>query len=131
MTLKKLCVLGSTGTIGENTLDVVARHPDRWAIYALSAHSRISRLAEQAFQTHAAVVVVPDDAAAQKFRSLWSGSASTCPEIRVGAHALTQTAADPEVDTVMAAIVGAAGLPSALAAAQAGKRILLANKEAL
>lgn len=130
MTRKTLCVLGSTGTIGENTLDVVARHPDRWAVYALSAHSRIRRLAEQAQETRAAVVIVPDDAAAQTFRGFWP-TQQPCPEIRVGPQALVETAADPEVDAVMAAIVGAAGLPSALAAAQAGKRLLLANKEAL
>jgi len=130
MTRKTLCVLGSTGTIGENTLDVVARHPDRWAVYALSAHSRIRRLAEQAQETRAAVVIVPDDAAAQTFRGFWP-TQQPCPEIRVGAQALVETAADPEVDAVMAAIVGAVGLPSALAAAQAGKRLLLANKEAL
>src|SRR5690606_28801342 len=95
-----------------------------------SAFSRIDDLARLAHATDAKVVVVPDDAARQRFTALWSGG-RPMPEIRVGAQALADTAADDEVDTVMAAIVGAAGLPSALAAARAGKRILLANKEAL
>jgi len=127
---QRVAVLGSTGSIGESTLDVIARHPERLAVFALSAHSRIERLAEQAAASAAAVVVVPDAAARQRFLSAWP-SGRTPPEIRVGAQALADTAADTACDTVMAAIVGAAGLPAALAAAQAGKRVLLANKEAL
>ncbi|NYT36685.1 1-deoxy-D-xylulose-5-phosphate reductoisomerase [Allopusillimonas soli] len=129
MIMQQVCVLGSTGSIGQNTLDVIARHPERLAVYALSAHSRIERLAAQAAATSARVVVVADDGARQRFLNAWPGGAM--PEIRVGAQALADTAADPEVTSVMAAIVGAAGLPSALAAARAGKRVLLANKEAL
>ena len=130
--MQQLCVLGSTGSIGESTLDVVARHPDRLKIYALSAYSRMERLAAQAAETQARVVVVPDDQARQRFLDAWgSCSQSAAPEIRTGEQALAQTAADPEVTSVMAAIVGAAGLPAAMAAAMAGKRILLANKEAL
>ncbi|CAB3900222.1 1-deoxy-D-xylulose 5-phosphate reductoisomerase [Achromobacter animicus] len=127
---QRVVVLGSTGSIGESTLDVIARHPERMAVYALSAHSRMQRLAEQALASRAAVVVVPDTAARQKFIDAWPGG-QLRPEIRVGAQALADTAADPQCDAVMAAIVGAAGLPSALAAARAGKRVLLANKEAL
>lgn len=127
---QRVVVLGSTGSIGESTLDVIARHPERLAVYALSAHSRMQRLAEQAQASKAAVVVVPDVAARQKFIEAWVG-AQPMPEIRVGAQALADTAADPQCDSVMAAIVGAAGLPAALAAARAGKRVLLANKEAL
>ena len=123
-------VLGSTGSVGESTLDVIARHPDRFGIYALSAHSRIEALAAQCAKTRAKVAVVPDDAARLRFIDVWP-SAIEMPEIRVGAKALEETAADAESPIVMAAIVGAAGLPSALAAARAGKRILLANKEAL
>src|SRR5690606_14967722 len=126
---QRICVLGSTGSIGVSTLDVIARHPDRLSVYALSAHRRMEALAEQARQTGAAVVVVPDDAAKRRFMDAWQGKQA--PEIRVGAAALAETAADAEVTTVMAAIVGAAGLPSALSAARAGKRVLLANKEAL
>lgn len=127
---QRVAVLGATGSIGESTLDVIARHPDRLAVYALSAHSRMERLAQQALASRAAVVVVPDDAARRRFLAAWPAG-QPAPDIRVGAQALADTAADAECDTVMAAIVGAAGLPSALAAARAGKRILLANKEAL
>lgn len=127
---QRVAVLGATGSIGESTLDVIARHPDRLAVYALSAHSRMERLAQQALASRAAVVVVPDDAARRRFLAAWP-TGQAAPEIRVGPQALADTAADAECDTVMAAIVGAAGLPSALAAARAGKRILLANKEAL
>lgn len=129
MKMQNVCVLGSTGSIGESTLDVIARHPDRFSVYALSAYSRVERLVEQAATTGARVVVVPDDSARHRFKVLWSGPAM--PEIRVGAAALAETAADPAVTSVMAAIVGTAGLPAALAAARAGKRVLLANKEAL
>ncbi|MGE8616080.1 MAG: 1-deoxy-D-xylulose-5-phosphate reductoisomerase [Achromobacter veterisilvae] len=127
---QRVVVLGSTGSIGESTLDVIARHPERLAVYALSAYSRMERLAEQALASRAAVVVVPDGAARRKFAAAWNGS-RPMPEIRVGAQALADTAADPQCDSVMAAIVGAAGLPAALAAARSGKRVLLANKEAL
>jgi 1-deoxy-D-xylulose-5-phosphate reductoisomerase len=130
MQLQQVCILGSTGSIGENTLDVVLRHSETMAVYALSAHSRMERLAQQACLSRAKVVVVPDSTARQRFCAAWT-KGSALPEIRVGAQALAETAADVEVTTVMAAIVGAAGLPAALAAAHAGKRILLANKEAL
>ncbi|HWL28729.1 MAG TPA: 1-deoxy-D-xylulose-5-phosphate reductoisomerase [Burkholderiaceae bacterium] len=130
MNNQRICVLGSTGSIGENTLDVVARHPDTLSVYALSAHSRIEKLASQAAATGAPVVIVPTDEARARFVAAWD-SRSPLPEIRVGADALVQTVSDAPVTTVMAAIVGAAGLPSALAAARAGKRVLLANKEAL
>jgi 1-deoxy-D-xylulose-5-phosphate reductoisomerase len=123
-------VLGSTGSIGQSTLDVLARHPDKFAVHALSAYSRIELLVVQARATAARVVVVPTDAAAQEFRRLW-GAGVLSPELRVGANALAETAGDDQSQIVMAAIVGAAGLPAALAAAQAGKRVLLANKEAL
>lgn len=127
---QRVVVLGSTGSIGESTLDVIARHPERLAVYALSAYSRMERLAEQAKASRAAVVVVPDEASRKRFAAAW-GAARPMPEIRVGVQALADTAADPQCDSVMAAIVGAAGLPAALAAARTGKRVLLANKEAL
>ena len=130
MSIKHVTILGSTGSIGESTIDVVMRHPDRYRIHALTAHSRIDRLMEQARETLAKVVVVPDSSAASRFRASWFGP-SPMPDIRIGSQGLIDTASDPDTDTVMAAIVGAAGLPSALAAARAGKRVLLANKEAL
>jgi len=128
--IQYVTVLGSTGSIGESTLDVIARYPERFQIHALSAHSRMESLAQQCQRTNAKVVVVPDQLALDRFKTVWPAGIKL-PEIRVGAHALAQTAADAESSIVMAAIVGAAGLPGALAAARAGKRVLLANKEAL
>jgi 1-deoxy-D-xylulose-5-phosphate reductoisomerase len=126
----RVTILGSTGSIGHSTIDVISQHPERFSVYALSAFSKMQLLAAQALQTHAHVVVVPNDDAAKTFREYWPPG-EQMPEIRVGTQALVDTAADVSTDIVMAAIVGAAGLPSALAAAQAGKRVLLANKEAL
>lgn len=131
MTIQTICILGSTGSIGESTLDVIARHPDRFSVYALTAYSRMRELAQQAARHRARVVVVPSVAARDDFLRAWPSPAASLPEVRVGEQALVDTAADPHVTTVMAAIVGAAGLPAALGAARAGKRILLANKEAL
>lgn len=130
MRKQHICILGSTGSIGKSTLDVIARHPDVLSVYALSAFNRIEELAQQAYRHHAKVVIVPTDAALARFRLAWPAS-HPLPDIRVGAQALCDTVQEPTVTTVMAAIVGAAGLPSALATANAGKRLLLANKEAL
>jgi 1-deoxy-D-xylulose-5-phosphate reductoisomerase len=130
MTARVLTVLGATGTIGVNTLDVVARHPGRFEIFALTGATQVERMFEQC-RTHRpryAVMSQADSAAALRQRVKDAGLAVTVLE---GERALTEVATAPEVDTVMAAIVGAAGLPATLAAAQAGKRILLANKETL
>jgi 1-deoxy-D-xylulose-5-phosphate reductoisomerase len=123
----KLTVLGATGSIGVSTLDVVARHPDRFEVIALTGHRRVDILAEQCrrFSPRYAVVGSAEDAAT--LQSLIGRNT----EVLYGPKALEQVAALSEVDAVMAAIVGAAGLAPTLAAAQAGKRILLANKEAL
>ncbi len=126
----RVTILGSTGSIGQNTLDVIARHPDRFAVHTLTAHSRMDLLARQAFEAKAIAVAVPSLAAAERFKTAWGDQANR-PELRIGAQALVEVAADPASQAVMAAIVGSAGLPAALAAAQAGKRVLLANKEAL
>lgn len=131
MKAQSICILGSTGSIGKSTLDVVARHPDVLSVYALSAYSRIEELAFQAYESRAKVVIVPSEAAHARFRLAWQGDHRALPEIRIGAQALCDTVTEAAVTTVMAAIVGAAGLPSTLAAARAGKRVLLANKEAL
>ena len=126
----RVTVLGSTGSIGTNTLDVLARHPDRYEVFALSAHSRVDELAAQCARWRPRFAVMPT---AELGRALSERlRAEGLPtEVLTGADALEQVAAHPEVDSVMAAIVGAAGLPPCLAAAQAGKRLLLANKEAL
>lgn len=125
---QRVCVLGATGSVGVNTLDVIGRHPDRFELVAISGHRNIERLAEQTRTFKPRWVVVADDAARRQLLDLL-GSVTT--EVLVGEAALAEIAAAPEVDVVMAAIVGSAGLTSALAAARAGKRLLLANKESL
>ncbi|MFM7704903.1 MAG: 1-deoxy-D-xylulose-5-phosphate reductoisomerase [Rubrivivax sp.] len=126
----QVTILGSTGSIGVNTLDVIERHPDRFRVYALSAYRRVDELAQQCLRLKPRVAVVPDEAAARALREALRGRGSDTP-VRVGAAALEEVAAAPEVDSVMAAIVGAAGLRPCMAAARAGKRLLLANKEAI
>ncbi|MCI1191982.1 1-deoxy-D-xylulose-5-phosphate reductoisomerase [Calidifontimicrobium sp. SYSU G02091] len=130
MNPQRLCILGATGSIGRSTLDVVARHPQRYEVFALSAQSRIDDLAQQCVRFRPRHAVVADDAGAARLREALRAH-GVATEVHVGARALCELAAHPEVDAVMAAIVGAAGLPSCLAAARAGKRLLLANKEAL
>jgi 1-deoxy-D-xylulose-5-phosphate reductoisomerase len=128
--MRTLTVLGSTGTIGVNTLDVVARHPDRFRILALTANSQGKKLLEQCRQFHPRFAVLLDRNEAEVLqRSCAQEGLDT--EVLCGVEALERVSALPEVDSVMAAIVGAAGLRPALAAARAGKRVLLANKETL
>ncbi|MGB7195678.1 MAG: 1-deoxy-D-xylulose-5-phosphate reductoisomerase [Collimonas pratensis] len=128
--MQNITILGSTGSIGMSTLDVLARHPERYSVYALTAHSRVEQLAEQCLKFKPQVAVVGSAEAAQQLSRLLQAQA---PQIEVlhGAAALCQVASASACDAVMAAIVGAAGLESTLAAAKAGKKILLANKEAL
>ena len=130
MSIQSLAVLGSTGSIGVSTLDVVARHPDRYAVFGLTAQRRIDELLAQCVQFRPRIAVVPGDAEAARLREGLSAHGLRT-EVAVGPAALAELAAHPEVDSVMAAIVGAAGLAPCLAAARAGKRLLLANKEAL
>lgn len=127
---QRVVVLGSTGSIGQNTLDVIARHPERYRVYALAALRQIDLLETQIDRFNPAVVVVVDPAAAKQLQARLSSKGSKV-DVQTGADALVTLVKSSEIDTVMAAIVGAAGLPSALAAAEAGKRVLLANKEAL
>ena len=127
---QSLSILGSTGSIGQSTLDVVARHPDRYRVHALTGHTRIAELAEQCTRFLPARAVVATAADADALRAALSSSpAARAIQIDHGPQALCEVGA--EADYVMAAIVGAAGLPSAMAAARAGRRVLLANKEAL
>lgn len=130
MSPRVLTVLGATGTIGVNTLDVVARHPGRFEIFALTGATQVERMVEQCCAHRPRVAVMSETAAATALRQRLA-EAGMAIEVRAGAEALSEVACAPEVDTVMAAIVGAAGLPATLAAARAGKRILLANKETL
>ncbi|MDD1954466.1 1-deoxy-D-xylulose-5-phosphate reductoisomerase [Pseudomonas sp. 8209] len=127
---QRITVLGATGSIGLSTLDVIARHPERYQAYALSGYSRLGELLALCLRHAPVFAVVPGDEAAQQLQAdLRAAGSST--EVLVGEQGLCQVAADPQVDAVMAAIVGAAGLRPTLAAVEAGKKVLLANKEAL
>ncbi len=127
---RNLAILGATGSIGSSTLDVVARHPRRFRVVALSAHSQIERMEALCARLAPRYAAMVEEASAEELgRRLRAAGVAT--EVLGGDAALQKMATLPEVDTVMAAIVGAAGLKSALAAARAGKRVLIANKEAL
>ncbi len=127
---QRLCILGATGSVGTSTLDVVELHPERFEVFALSAHSRIDLLFDLCVTWSPRCAIVSDAAQAGALAArLRSRGIRT--EVLYGAQALCDMAAHPQVDTVMAAIVGAAGLAPCIAAARAGKRLLLANKEAL
>jgi 1-deoxy-D-xylulose-5-phosphate reductoisomerase len=128
--MQSLTILGATGSIGVSTLDVVARHPDRYRIFALTGQTRIDVLAEQCAQFHPEVAVVVDADAAERLQKLIRDRGLKT-NVVYGEQALCDVASADGCDTVMAAIVGAAGLGPSLAAARAGKKLLLANKEAL
>ena len=129
-TRQRVCILGATGSVGTSTLDVIGRHPDRFEVFALTAHNRIDDLFQQCLKWKPRFAALPEATQARELRTrLQSHGVAT--EVLAGASALCDLAAHPEVDSVMAAIVGAAGLAPCLAAASAGKRLLLANKEAL
>ena len=127
---QSLTILGSTGSIGTSTLDVVARHPERFRIFALSGHSQTAKLAEQCLAFRPQYAVTANEAQAAELRAHLAASGCQT-EVLHGEQALCDIAAAPETDGVMAAIVGAAGLPPTLAAARAGKTLYLANKETL
>ncbi|MFZ5524512.1 MAG: 1-deoxy-D-xylulose-5-phosphate reductoisomerase [Pseudomonadota bacterium] len=128
--MQRITILGSTGSIGTSTLDVVARHPDRFQIFALTANRQADLLFRQCRQFKPTYAVLLDERAALQLRQQVR-EAGLSIEVLSGVAALEQVAVSPEVDAVMAAIVGAAGLQPTLAAARAGKKILLANKEIL
>jgi 1-deoxy-D-xylulose-5-phosphate reductoisomerase len=122
-------VLGSTGSIGASTLDVIARHPARFGVFALAANASVDLMAQQCAEHRPRYAVMMQEEAAEALRRRLPADSDT--DVLCGEEGLSQVAAAPEVDAVMAAIVGAAGLPSTLAAARAGKTVLLANKESL
>jgi len=128
--MQNITILGATGSIGVSTLDVIARHPDRYRIYALTAHSKVDDLAQQCARFLPEVAVVGSAEAASALAALLK-KAGIATDVLWGEEALCQVASASGCDTVMAAIVGAAGLAPSLAAARAGKKVLLANKEAL
>ncbi len=127
---QRIAILGATGSIGVSTLDVVARHPERFEVFALTAHQRIGELEAQCLRWRPRYAALADTSAANDLRGRLRAQ-GVATEVLAGEAALVELAAHPEVTTVMAAIVGAAGLAPCLAAARAGKRLLLANKEAL
>jgi 1-deoxy-D-xylulose-5-phosphate reductoisomerase len=128
--LQRVCILGATGSVGVSTLDVIARHPQRFEVFALTAHSRVDELFAQCVTWRPRFAAMQDAPRARALRErLRAHDLPT--EVLEGPSALCDLAAHPAVDAVMAAIVGAAGLAPCLAAAAAGKRLLLANKEAL
>ncbi|WP_422777177.1 1-deoxy-D-xylulose-5-phosphate reductoisomerase [Pseudomonas mediterranea] len=127
---QQITVLGATGSIGLSTLDVIGRHPERYQVFALSGFTRLSELLALCIRHTPRFAVVPEVGAARALQDdLRAAGLQT--RVLVGEEGLCEVASDPEVDAVMAAIVGAAGLRPTLAAVEAGKKILLANKEAL
>jgi 1-deoxy-D-xylulose-5-phosphate reductoisomerase len=127
---RQITVLGSTGSVGMNTLDVASRHPGRFRIFGLTARSRDDLLFEQCVRFKPDVAVMLDAGAAERLESRLRRAGAEC-QVLAGVEGLVSVATSPQVDVVMAAIVGIAGLRPTLAAAQAGKTVLLANKEAL
>ena len=128
--VQQVTVLGATGSIGLSTLDVIARHPERYSVFALTGFSRLAELQVLCVQHRPRYAVVPDDASALELQNNLR-AAGLATEVLVGEAGLCAVSSDAAVDCVMAAIVGAAGLRPTLAAVQAGKKVLLANKEAL
>lgn len=128
--MQYLTVLGATGSIGDSTLDVVSRHPERFSVFALTAHTQVEKLASLCMTFKPRFAVVADQASSVLLAEQIQ-TASPDTEVLFGKDGLCQVASHPEVDMVMAAIVGAVGLPPTIAAAEAGKKVLLANKEAL
>ena len=125
-----ITILGSTGSIGVNTLDVISQHSDKYRVFALTANKGVERLAEQCEQWHPTYAVMADADSAEQLRANLKSNAGDV-EVLAGDIGLQQVASHKDTDYVMAAIVGAAGLLPTLAAAKAGKRVLLANKESL
>ncbi|WP_207239840.1 1-deoxy-D-xylulose-5-phosphate reductoisomerase [Pseudomonas sp. GW456-L15] len=128
--VQQITVLGATGSIGLSTLDVIARHPDRYQVFALTGFTRLAELLALCVKHKPRFAVVPEAAAASRLQQDLR-AAGQATQVLVGEQGLCEVASAPEVDAVMAAIVGAAGLRPTLAAVEAGKKILLANKEAL
>ena len=127
---KQVTILGSTGSIGVSTLDVIGRHPGHFSVFALCANKRVDIMLEQVLQFRPRYAVMRDEAAAEQLRNRLRDLGSET-DVMAGESALVEVAGHAETDYVMAAIVGAAGLLPTLAAVRAGKRVLLANKEAL
>lgn len=129
--MQHLAIFGSTGSVGKSTLDVVARYPEQFEVYALTAASNVDKLVAQCQQFHPAIAVMTAEAAAEQLQTQLSDLGLGHIEVRSGVKALAELAKDEKIDAVMSAIVGAAGLLPTLTAVQAAKRVLIANKEPL
>jgi 1-deoxy-D-xylulose-5-phosphate reductoisomerase len=129
--MNNICILGSTGSIGKSTLDVISRHSDKYNVVCLTANTSVDCLFQQCLQFLPDYVVMVSNAAAAKLQTKLSAENISSIQVFSGEAALETVASDPRTDTVMAAIVGASGLMPTLAAVKAGKKVLLANKEAL
>ena len=128
--MNSITILGSTGSIGKSTLDVIAQHADQYSIFALTGCRQLEKLAQQSVEHNAKYAVVTDESSAKRLTSLIKDLKGTT-EVIFGGDALSEVASSNHVDIVMAAIVGAAGLLPTLSAVKAGKKVLLANKESL
>lgn len=128
--MQNITILGATGSIGVSTLDVIALHPEKYSVFALSCHSNVEKLVQQAQRFNPQFLVTSDESAYEKLNEL-AREAQLEAQIMAGTAALDEIASHDDVDTVMAAIVGASGLLPTFAAVKAGKKVLLANKEAL
>lgn len=128
--MEQITILGSTGSIGTSTLDVIARHPDKYKVYALTAHTSVKRLFEQCLACKPSYAVLANETLAKELSALLKDSGIKT-DVLFGEQALCDVSSAPEVDAVMAAIVGSVGLLPTLSAVYQGKKILLANKESL
>ncbi|MBQ9725191.1 MAG: 1-deoxy-D-xylulose-5-phosphate reductoisomerase, partial [Neisseriaceae bacterium] len=130
MKKQNITILGATGSIGQSTLNIVARHPDKFSVFALTAYSQVQKLADLCVQFSPQYAVINGEENAEKLNKLLKSNGCNT-QVLCKEDALSFVATHPETDLVMAAIVGAAGFVSAFAAAECGKKILLANKETL
>ena len=128
--MESIAILGATGSIGKSSLDVISRYPDRFSVYAVTANSSVKKLAQAAKESGAKVAVIADKEFLEALREELKAVGSEA-EARAGSKAIDEIASSPEVDIVIGAIVGAAGISSTFKAAEAGKKLLLANKESV
>ena len=133
MKIKNLCILGSTGSIGTQTLDVVRAYPDRYSVYAICAHRSVDKLVEQAKEFHPEVVCIADESCYEELKEKLSiiNSQFSIPKVWAGSDAIAEVVTMPSIDVVVASMVGYAGLRPTIEAIKAGKAIALANKETL
>ena len=128
--MKNIVILGSTGSIGSKSIDVILRNSNNFKLYAISSYNKINLLAKQAYCLNVRIIILPNYESYKYFLSIWKGS-YFLPEIRIGSNSLSETVSDIECDIVISAITGISSLPSILSAISSGKKVLIANKEVL